>query len=90
MAQDFIRFYLASDDVQIKLSQGRGLIPAKSSLMDAPELKDTPIVRTVGPHIDRYIWPGAMPSTVENNLKIAGEDILYNGKDVADAAQDRG
>ena len=85
VAQDFIRFFLASDDVQIKLSQDGGLIPAKSSLMEAPELKDTPIVKTVGPHIDRYIWPGAMPSTVENNLKIAGEDILYNGKDEDDA-----
>ena len=85
VAQDFIRFFLASDDVQIKLSQDGGLIPAKSSLMEALELKDTPIVKTVGPHIDRYIWPGAMPSTVENNLKIAGEDILYNGKDADDA-----
>ena len=85
VAQDFIRFFLASDDVQIKLSQDGGLIPAKSALMDAPELKDTPIVKTVGPHIDRYIWPGAMPSTVENNMKIAGEDILYNGKDTDDA-----
>ena len=71
--------------MQIKLSQDGGLIPAKSALMDAPELKDTPIVKTVGPHIDRYIWPGAMPSTVENNMKIAGEDILYNGKDTDDA-----
>ena len=26
-----------------------------------------------------------MPSTVENNLKIAGEDILYNGKNADDA-----
>ena len=48
--------------------------------MENAELKDTPIVKTVGPHIDRYIWPGAMPSTLETNMKIAGEDILYNGK----------
>ena len=85
VAQDFIRFFFASDDVQIRLSKEGGLVPAKTSLMDAPELKDTPIVRTVGPHIDRYIWPGAMPSTVENNMKIAGEDILYNGKSIDDA-----
>ena len=26
-----------------------------------------------------------MPSTVENNMKIAGEDILDNGKDTDDA-----
>ena len=53
--------------------------------MDSEELKDTPIVKTIGDHIDRYAWPGAMPSTVENNMKIATEDILYNGKDVDDA-----
>ena len=84
-AQDFIRFFLANDAVQIRLSQEGGLIPAKSALMEAPELKDTPLVKAAGPHIDRYIWPGAMPATLETNLKIAGEDILYNGKDMEKA-----
>lgn len=76
-----MRFFFANDEIQIMLSKDGGLIPAKEALMDAEALKDTPIVKTVGPHIDRYIWPGAMPSTVENNMKIAGQDILYNGKD---------
>lgn len=67
------------------LSRDGGLIPAKSALMDSEELRDTPLVRTVGPHIDRYIWPGSMPSTLENNIKIAGEDILYNGKSMEKA-----
>lgn len=87
VAQDFIRFFLANDDVQIRLSQEGGLIPAKTALMEAPELKDTPLVTAAGPHIDRYIWPGAMPATLETNLKIAGEDILYNGKDMDKALQ---
>lgn len=80
VAQDFMRFYFANDEVQVTMCREGGLIPAKSALMEDPELKDTPIVKTVGPHIDRYIWPGAMPSTLETNMKIAGEDILYNGK----------
>lgn len=80
VGQDFMRFFFANDEIQIMLSREGGLIPAKEALMESEELKDTPIVRTVGPHIDRYIWPGAMPSTLENNMKIAGEDILYNGK----------
>lgn len=84
-AQDFMRFFFANDDIQIMLNRDGGLIPAKSALMDAEALRDTPIVRTVGPHIDHYIWPGAMPSTLENNLKIAGEDILYNGKSMEKA-----
>lgn len=79
-AQDFMRFFFASDEIQTKLCKDGGLIPAKAALMESEELKDTPIVKTIRPHIDRYIWPGAMPSTLENNMKIAGEDILYNGK----------
>ena len=29
--------------------------------------------------IDRYIWPGPMPATVEDNAKTAVADVLYNG-----------
>lgn len=85
VAQDFMRFYFANDNVQVTLCKEGGLIPAKTILMENAELKDTPIVKTVGPHIDRYIWPGAMPSTLETNMKIAGEDILYNGKSMEKA-----
>lgn len=82
VAQDFMRFFFANDEIQIMLSQEGGLIPAKTALMESEELKNTPIVKTVGPHIDRYVWPGAMPSTVETNIRIAGEDVQYNGKEL--------
>ena len=33
------------------------------------------------PSIDRYIWPGPMPSAVETNIKIALErHVFYNGE----------
>lgn len=36
-------------------------------------------------HIDRYIWPGPMPATVENSLKKAGQDVFYNGVEIKTA-----
>jgi multiple sugar transport system substrate-binding protein len=42
-------------------------------------------IAVLAKHIDRYIWPGTMPSAVENNMKIALEDIFYNGADIATA-----
>ena len=47
-----------------------------------------PSIAVLAEHIDRYIWPGAMPSTVETNVKIMLEDIFYNGKDVTQALKD--
>ena len=45
------------------------------------------IAHGMAEHIDRYIWPGPMPSAVENNMKIALENIFYNGEDVETALQ---
>ena len=36
-------------------------------------------------HIDHYIWPGPMPSTVETSLKKAGQDVFFNGVDIDSA-----
>ena len=47
-----------------------------------------PSIQVLADHIDRYIWPGAMPSTVENNVKIMLEDIFYNDKDIEAALKD--
>ena len=58
------------------------LFPANNSLRDDEELKENPAIRAVSEHIEEYIWPGAMPSTVESNLGIAAQDILYNKKDI--------
>ena len=47
-----------------------------------------PSIAVLAKHIDRYIWPGPMPSTLEDNVKIMLEDIFYNDKDIDTALAD--
>lgn len=88
VAQDFIRFYLANDDAQKELCMYYSLFPAKDCLREDADIMANPAVSAVAEHIDNYIWPGAMPSTVENNMSIACEDMLYNGVAPEKALQD--
>lgn len=81
-AQDFIRFYLTNEKYQKDLCMYYSLFPANNALRDNKDLQKNPAIQAVSDYIDEYIWPGAMPSTLEDNLKIAGEDILYNKKDI--------
>ena len=60
----------------------------KVSLQSDAELLSVPSIAVLAQHIDRYIWPGPMPSTVEDNVKIMLEDIFYNGKDIDSALAD--
>ena len=60
----------------------------KKSLQEDADLLAIPSIQVLADHIDRYIWPGAMPSTVENNVKIMLEDIFYNDKDIEAALKD--
>ena len=87
VAQDFIKFSLANDDFLIDYSVKANCFPTKISLADRQEIKDHPVLNALAQNIDRYVWPGPMPSTLEDNMKIAGEDVLYNGVSVKDALQ---
>lgn len=58
------------------------LFPANNALRDDKELMENPTIHAVAEHIDNYIWPGPMPATLGNNLKIAGQDIMYNNKSI--------
>lgn len=78
IAQDFIKFSLANDDFLTEYSVRANCYPTKLSLADRSEIKEHPVLSALAPNIDRYVWPGPMPSTLEDNLKIAGENILYN------------
>ena len=86
-AQDFIRFYLANTRVQKELCMYYSLFPANNQLREDEALQENPAIHAVSEHIEDYIWPGAMPSTMEENLKIAGQDILYNNKDIRKTLQ---
>lgn len=85
VAQDIIRFFLANDDIQKEFCLANAVFPAKSTLQGDADLLAIPSISVLADHIDRYIWPGAMPSTVEDNVKIMLEDIFYNGKDITEA-----
>ncbi len=88
VAQDIVKFFMANDSIQKEFCLANSLFPAKLSLQSDSDLLAIPSIAVLAEHIDRYIWPGAMPSTVETNVKIMLEDIFYNGKDVTQALKD--
>ncbi len=88
IAQDIIRFFFANDGIQKAFCLANAVFPMKKSLQEDKDLLAVPSIKVLADHIDRYIWPGAMPSTVENNVKIMLEDIFYNGKDIEAALKD--
>ena len=85
IAQDIIRFFLANDSIQKEFCLANAVFPMKTTLQADADLLGIPSVAVLADHIDRYIWPGPMPSTVENNMKIALEDIFYNDADITEA-----
>ena len=85
VAQDFVKYFLANDDAQIAFNLAMSTFPAKKSLADSEEVMANPSLAILADHIDRYIWPGPMPATVENSLKKAGQDVFYNGVDIQTA-----
>ena len=82
VAQDIVRFFLANDGIQKEFCLANAVFPAKATLQDDADLLAIPSISVLADHIDRYIWPGTMPSTVESNVKIMLEDVFYNGKDL--------
>ncbi|MCI8950024.1 MAG: extracellular solute-binding protein [Lachnospiraceae bacterium] len=82
VAQDFVKYFLANDDAQIAFNLAMSTFPAKKSLADSPAIMENPSLSVLAEHIDHYIWPGPMPSTMETSLKKAGQDIFFNGVDI--------
>lgn len=82
VAQDFVKYFLANNDAQIAFNMAMSTFPAKKSLADNEQVMQNPSLSILSEHIDRYIWPGPMPSTMETSLKKAGQDIFFNGVDI--------
>lgn len=82
IAQDIVCFFLANSDLQKEFCLANSVFPAKKSLASDADILSVSSIAVLADHIDRYIWPGPMPSAVENNMKIALEDIFYNGADL--------
>jgi len=85
VAQDMIAYFLSNDAIQKEFCMENAVFPAKNSLRADADLLAIPSVAVLADHIDRYIWPGTMPSTVENNVKIMLENIFYNNMNIEDA-----
>ncbi|MFT4005608.1 MAG: extracellular solute-binding protein [Lacrimispora sp.] len=85
VAQDLLKYYLANDEIQKTFNIAMSTFPAKKSLADDAEIMKNPSVSVLKDHIDHYIWPGAMPATMETSLQKAGQDIFYNGVSIDEA-----
>ncbi len=82
VAQDFVKYFLANDEAQIAFNMAMSTFPAKKSLADNEQVMQNPSLSILADHIDHYIWPGPMPSTMETSLKKAGQDVFFNGVDI--------
>lgn len=82
VAQDFIKYFLANDDLQVEFNLAMSTFPAKKSLADNEAILANPSLAVLSEHIDKYIWPGPMPSTMETSLKTAAQEIFFNGVDI--------
>lgn len=85
VAQDLVRYFLANDQMQKEFNLAMSTFPAKKSLASDADILAHPSMSVLAEHIDRYIWPGPMPATMETSLQKAGQDILFNGKSIDEA-----
>ncbi|MDH6364006.1 multiple sugar transport system substrate-binding protein [Enterococcus sp. PF1-24] len=88
VAQDFLRFCLANDEYSKKGALTLASFPTKKSLADDKEILGNPVLSAIAPRVDRLIWPGAFPATVEKTGDQTLDDVLYNGKDLEQAIKD--
>lgn len=92
VAQDFIKYILANDEYSLNAARSNGAFPTKKSLAEHEEVLNDPVLSVIAPRVERLIWPGPFPSTVESSAAQAMEEVLYNGMDIETAvtnAQDQ-
>lgn len=87
VAQDFLAFYLTSPESLKAICMNYHVFPMYKPLAEDPEVLEDPQLSSLAEGIDRYIWPGPMPATIETNATAMWEDILYNGVDPATAME---
>ncbi|MDD2972177.1 MAG: extracellular solute-binding protein [Lachnospiraceae bacterium] len=85
VAQDIVKYFLANDELQVKFNLAMNTFPAKTSLADNEEILSNKAMAAIADHIDKYIWPGPVPATVEDSLKIAAENVFYNDMSIDEA-----
>lgn len=85
VAQDFVRYLLANDEyIRIAVKELNSF-PAKKTLQSDEQILAQPVMAAIKPRVDRLIWPGSMPSTMETSAATAFENVFQNGKSVDEA-----
>lgn len=88
VAQDFIRFCLANDEYSKSAALSMASFPTKRSLASDKDILSDPVLSVLAPRVERLIWPGSFPSTVETSAKQTMEDILFNQKGIEESIKE--
>lgn len=88
VAQDIMKYLLASDDFMKNTAINFQSVPAKKSLDSDKQITAMPSYQAIHPVVDRLIWPGPVPSTLEDTSKQVFENVFYNKKSIDSAVAD--
>ncbi|MCE5236155.1 MAG: extracellular solute-binding protein [Eubacteriales bacterium] len=87
VAFDFVKYLLAGDDFIRDFSLLNGIFPSKYSLDNDPEINASPVHLALKATINKTVWPGPVPSQVEEiQGKYLQDDFLKNNTPAAKAA----
>lgn len=82
LAQDFLKYCLANDEYSKTGALALASFPTKKSLAEDKDLLADPVLSAIAPRVERLIWPGPFPATVETSATQTMEDVLFNGMNI--------
>lgn len=82
VAQDFIKFILADPTYIRNAVKGLNSFPAKKSLQNDPEILKNPVMAAIRPRVNRLIWPGPSPATIETTSTVVFGNVMNNGRPI--------
>lgn len=85
VAQDFVKYLLANDDYIRAAVKELNSFPAKKQLQDDKDILAQPVMAAIKPRVDRLIWPGSTPATMETSAATAFENVFQNGMGIDQA-----
>jgi multiple sugar transport system substrate-binding protein len=88
VAQDFLKFLLSGEQYSKDFSILLASFPTKKSLTNDVDILADPVLNAISKRVERYIWPGPFPSTIETTSLQVIENILYNNEDISKAIAD--
>lgn len=88
VAQDFVRYFLANNEIIKTLSLKVGSFPAKYSLGKDKDILADPALLALSKRVENYIFPGPFPSTIETTSGKVFQNIFYNKVPIEKAVDD--